>query len=253
MKKIWIASLAALAALFPAAALAADALPSIDPLASTNGLLQTLIGSGDNATTVQIAILLTLLTLLPSILIMFTGFTRIVIVLGFTRSAMGMQQQPPNQIIVGLALFLTLFVMAPTLDAVYNTAYLPLQNGEINQMEFVDRAKTPIQEFMLRQTQQEELDFFLKTSKIQRADLSTVPFHVVVPAFIVSEIKRAFKIGFMIYIPFIVIDMVVASTLMSMGMMMLPPSMISLPFKILLFILVDGWSLTIGTLITSFR
>ncbi len=209
--------------------------------------------SGDNATTTNIAILLTVLSLAPSLLIMLTGFTRIIIVLSFTRTAMGTQSMPPNQVLVGLALFLTLFVMSPVVDKVYADAYQPMAAGEITMQEAARRAEAPISEFMMRQTYSSDMKFFMDTAQIGPVEsASDIPFRVAVPAFITSEIKRAFYIGFMIYIPFIVIDMVVASTLMSMGMMMLPPSMISLPFKVLLFILVDGWQLTIGTLITSF-
>ena len=209
---------------------------------------------GDNATTVQIALLLTVLTLAPSILMMLTGFTRIIIVLSFMRNAMGTQQMPSNQVLIGLALFLTLFVMWPTFEAVKTQAYDPFVAEEISQSEAISRAAVPISEFMLSQTQKTDLDFFVKNANLEAPPETPydVPFRVLAPAFITSEIKRAFSIGFAIYIPFIVIDMVVASTLMSLGMMMLPPSMISLPFKVLLFIMVDGWQLTIGTLLKTF-
>lgn len=207
---------------------------------------------GESTETIDIVILLTILTLLPSIVIMLTGFTRIVIVLSFIRNAMGMQQTPPNQVIIGLALFLTFFVMSPVIQTVYDDAYVPYTAGEITQDEFLDTAMVPLHDFMFRQTYKDDLDFFIGLSKTEVTDVEAVPNHVLIPAFLTSEIKRAFQIGFFIYIPFIVIDMVVASTLMAMGMMMLPPAMISLPFKVLLFVLVDGWQLVIGTLVTSF-
>ena len=211
---------------------------------------------GENAQTVDIVILLTILTLLPSILLMITGFTRILIVLSFIRHALGMQQTPPNQVLIGLALFLTLFVMLPVFDKVYDEAYVPFSSQEIEQDEFVERAMGPFREFMLSQVADSDMNFFISISG-QDYGVDTeydeeVPNRVLIPAFLTSEIKRAFWIGFVIYIPFIVIDIIVASTLMSMGMMMLPPAMLSLPFKVLLFVLVDGWQLIIGELIRSF-
>jgi len=208
---------------------------------------------GENTQSVDIIILLTILTLLPSILIMLTGFTRIIIVLGFVRNALGMQQSPPNQVLIGLALFLTLFVMSPVVSTIYNEAYVPYTNQEISQDEFIDNAMAPLREFMTAQTFQEDLDFFVGMSNQEIEDVDNIPNSVLIPAFMTSEIKNAFWIGFCIYIPFIVIDMIVASMLMAMGMMMLPPAMISLPFKVLLFVLVDGWQLIIGTLVGSFR
>jgi len=207
---------------------------------------------GENAQTVDIVILLTILTLLPSILLMLTGFTRILIVLSFVRNALGMQQTPPNQVLIGLALFLTLFVMLPVFDTIYDEAYVPFTNQEIEQDEFISRAMGPFREFMLSQVADTDMNFFIAVSGMEFETDADIPHRVLIPAFLTSEIKRAFWIGFMIYIPFIVIDMIVASTLMSMGMMMLPPAMISLPFKVLLFVLVDGWQLIIGELIRSF-
>lgn len=207
-----------------------------------------------SATSVQILLLLTILSLAPSILIMMTGFTRIIIVLGFTRNALGVQQMPPNQVLVGLALFLTFFVMSPVITKVNDTAYQPFVQGRINQQVALDRAMVPIREFMLKQTYDKDLTLFANMDQIDSAEnVDQIPNSVVIPAFITSEIKRAFQIGFFIYIPFIIIDMIVSSTLMSMGMMMLPPTAISLPFKVLLFVLVDGWGLTIKTLIMSFK
>jgi flagellar biosynthetic protein FliP len=221
-----------------------------------NGTLSDIVKTlfGESAQTVDIVILLTILTLLPSIVIMLTGFTRIVIVLGFIRNALGMQQTPPNQVIIGLALFLTFFVMGPVFSEVYEDAYEPYSAGEITQTEFFERAMVPLREFMLRQAQNSDLSFFMKLAGedgvVESAD--DIPTRALIPAFMTSEIKTAFRIGFYIYIPFIVIDMVVASTLMAMGMMMLPPAMISLPFKVMLFVMVDGWQLVIGTVVGSF-
>jgi len=213
---------------------------------------------GESTQTVDIIILLTILTLLPSILLMLTGFTRILIVLSFVRNSLGMQQTPPNQVLIGLALFLTFFVMQPVFSRVNQEAYAPFVAGEIEQDELITRAMVPTREFMFEQVADSDLTFFLNLSGEENIsgddfDEALVPNSVLIPAFLTSEIKQAFWIGFMIYIPFIVIDMIVASTLMAMGMMMLPPAMISLPFKVLLFVMVDGWQLIIGTVIQSFR
>ena len=207
---------------------------------------------GENAQAVDIVILLTILTLLPSILLMLTGFTRILIVLSFMRNALGMQQTPPNQILIGLALFLTLFVMMPTFNQIYEDAYEPYTNQEITQDEFIERAMGPFREFMFSQVTDSDMNFFVAMSGEEYETDDDIPDRVLIPAFMTSEIKRAFWIGFVIFIPFIVIDMIVASTLMSMGMMMLPPAMISLPFKILMFVMVDGWQLVMGALLESF-
>ena len=227
------------------------ALTSVTASAAINEIVTTLFG--ENTQTVDIIILLTILTLLPSILMMMTGFTRILIVLSFIRNALGMQQTPPNQVLVGLALFLTFFVMSPVLTSVYNDAYLPFVAQEITQDEFIDKVMEPTHKFMADQTTSSDLEFFVRISREDIPDIESVPNKVLIPAFIMSEIKQAFIIGFFIYIPFVVIDMVVASTLMAMGMMMLPPAMISLPFKVLMFVLVDGWQLVIGTLVKSFK
>ena len=222
--------------------------------APANGALGNLVTSvfGENTQTIDIVLLLTILTLAPSILIMLTGFTRIIIVLAFIRNAMGMQQTPPNQVLIGLALFLTFFIMRPVLSQVYEAAYLPYRAGEIAQEELISTAMGPIREFMLRQIFISDLQFFTEISGVSAEELDDIPNSTVIPAFITSEIKRAFQIGFFIYIPFIIVDMVVASTLMSMGMMMLPPAMISLPFKVLLFVMIDGWQLVIKTLLDGF-
>jgi len=219
-------------------------------IGSLNQIVRTLFG--ESAQTVDIVILLTILTLLPSILMMLTGFTRIIIVLSFIRQALGMQQTPPNQILIGLALFLTFFVMQPVLSRVYDEAYVPFSEGEISQEEFIETAMVPLREFMEYQTFESDMSFFMAMAGDDYPDLESLPNSVLIPAFITSEIKHAMWIGFMIYIPFIVIDMIVASTLMSMGMMMLPPAMISLPFKVLLFVMVDGWQLIIGSLFQTF-
>jgi flagellar biosynthetic protein FliP len=207
----------------------------------------------DYVFSIRLLILLTILTLAPSILIMLTSFTRIVIVLSFIRNALGMQQTPPNQVVIGLALFLTFFVMAPVGSEINTSAIQPYMNEEITFDEALDRAIEPVREFMFKQTRDKDLALFLNISETKADSLDQIPNHVLIPAFIISELKTAFQIGFVIYIPFLVIDMVVSSTLMSMGMMMLPPVIISLPFKILLFILVDGWNLIVKSLIMGFN
>ncbi|HWR07526.1 flagellar type III secretion system pore protein FliP [Sporomusa sp.] len=206
------------------------------------------------ALSLQIFLTLTVLSLAPSILVMMTSFTRIIVVLSFLRSALGTQQMPPNQILVGLALFLTFFTMSPYFDQVNKSALQPMLDGTINQETAITEAVKPMREFMFKQTRENDLALFVNLSEMPRPNSpEDVPTSVVIPAFVISELKTAFQIGFLIYIPFIVIDMVVASTLMAMGMMMVPPVMISLPFKILLFILVDGWHLIIRSLVTSFN
>ncbi|WP_242941161.1 flagellar type III secretion system pore protein FliP [Sporobacter termitidis] len=201
----------------------------------------------------QIIMILTAITLIPTMLIMLTGFTRIIIVLSIVRNAIGLQNMPPNTVIIGLAIFITYFVMSPVLTQINDVAYQPYIKNEIQFTEFSEKAMEPIRDFMLKETYQSDLGFFEDLAKIDAStDVKSVPDHVIIASFITSELKHAFAIGFFIYIPFIVIDMIVASTLMAMGMMMLPPAMISMPFKILLFVLVDGWKMTIGTLINSF-
>jgi len=206
------------------------------------------------ASTIQLLLLLTVLTLVPSILVLMTGFTRIVIVMSFVRNAMGTQQMPPNQVLIGLSLFLTLFLMSPVITEVYDKAYQPMIRNEITQEDALENAMQPIRNFMFKQTRNKDLELFLNLAKQENPEsLEEIPSSVLIPAFITSEIKTAFQIGFWLYLPFIIIDMVVASTLMSMGMMMLPPVMISMPFKILLFILVDGWNLVVEGLIKGFK
>jgi len=205
------------------------------------------------STSVKLLLVLTVLSLAPSILILMTSFARIMIVLSFTRTALATNTSPPNQVLIGLALFLTFFIMAPTFQEVNEQALQPLFNEEIGLDEAYDRASLPFKEFMAQHTRQKDLQLFLDYNQAERpASVEEIPLTMLVPAFALSEIKTAFQIGFMIFIPFLVIDMVVASVLMSMGMMMLPPVMISLPFKILLFILVDGWYLVIKSLLQSF-
>ena len=243
---------AALVLALPAAALAApargDGLGLPDIAVSVGG------DQGDPGVTLSILALFTLLTLAPSLLIMMTGFTRILIVLSFVRNALGTQQMPPNQVLVGFSLFLTLFVMAPTFDRVNERALQPYLDRSIPAKVALERAEQPIKGFMLRQTRASDLSLFVKLSREPaprtRGDVALT---TLVPAFMVSEIKTAFQVGFLIYIPFLIIDLVVASTLMSMGMMMLPPVLISLPFKILLFVLVDGWSLITQSLVAGFH
>lgn len=208
---------------------------------------------GSNA--VQILLLLGGLTLIPALLFTVTGFTRILIVLGFIRTAIGTPTAPPNQVLVGIALFLTIFVMAPTLNAIKNDAWDPLQAHKISQEQAIRRAEEPLRKFMFEQTRTGDLALFVRLSRMReqprtRAD---IPTYVLIPAFVVSELKTAFQIGFLIFLPFLVIDLIVASTLMSMGMIMLPPVFISLPFKILLFVLVDGWGLVTESLVKSFN
>lgn len=206
------------------------------------------------ADTLGIIEMLTLMALIPSILIMTTCFTRIIIVLSFLRNALGLQQTPPNQVLIGIALFLSLFIMSPVLSEVNTTAYQPYKQKQITQEEFIQKASVPMKEFMLKQTKKEDLNLFIDLSKAKDVtDVKTLPMTTVIPAFITSELKRAFLIGFLIFIPFLIIDIVVSSTLMSMGMIMLPPAMISLPFKLLLFVLVDGWGLLFKALAASFN
>ena len=201
----------------------------------------------------QLIILMTVLTLLPSMVILMTSFTRIIIVLSLLRQALGTAQTPPNQVLIGIALFLTLYIMNPVLQEIYNEALLPVQNEEISFDVGLDRAIIPLQEFMLGQTREKDMLLFMDMAEQPPVEeMADIPLSVLVPAFITSELKTAFTIGFLIYIPFIIIDLVVASVLMSMGMMMLSPMMISLPFKLLLFVLVDGWGLVTGSLVSTF-
>jgi flagellar biosynthetic protein FliP len=206
------------------------------------------------STPVQLLLLMALLSVLPGLLLVATGFTRILIVLGFVRNALGTQSMPPNQILVGIALFLSLFVMTPTIRAVDKAAIEPYRAHQITQHEAIVRGLEPLRTFMFKQTRDADLALFLKLAHAKRPQTrADVPTHILIPAFVISELKTAFQIGFLIYLPFLIIDMIVSATLMSMGMMMLPPVMISLPFKILLFVLVDGWHLVAESLVGSFH
>lgn len=217
--------------------------------------------SVDNANTpktyvdnIKLLIIFTILTLLPSFIIMMTSFVRIAVVLSFLKSAIGAQQSIPSQVLVGLALFLTIFIMAPTVNTINNDAIKPFLNNEINQNEAYEKGTKPIKEFMLKQTRTKDLELFREESKVDKdVEPMDMPLYTIIPAFMISELKRAFEMGFLLYIPFLIIDLVVASVLMSMGMFMLPPVMVSLPFKILLFVMVDGWYLVVKSLILSFK
>lgn len=232
-----------------------DTNTTIDGDSSDSDLLGITIGTDSESVSsaLQIVIVLTVIALCPSILIMLTSFTRIIIVLSFTRSALNTQSSPPNQVLIGIALFLTIFIMSPTFMEIYEEAYVPFSNEEINQDEFFDKAVSPLREFMLKQVDSQDLDTMCELGGVTEVETSDdIPTTVLIPAFIISELRIAFWIGFLIYVPFLVIDMVVSSTLMSMGMMMLPPTTISMPFKILLFVLADGWNLVIVNLMKTF-
>lgn len=234
-----------------------DELVGRDPGSS---LLQEIIGV-DASQPLEIIILLTLIALLPSMLIMMTCFARIVIVLGFLRSAMQTQNTPPNMVLTGLALFLTIFIMAPVFAEINEIAYQPYANEEITTAEALEKASVPLKRFMLKQTTNDDLEFFINIAKAEIPEggltdeykENELSLTVIIPSFMIGELKRAFQMGFMIFLPFLIIDIVVGSTLMSMGMMMLPPAMISMPFKILVFVLADGWNLLIGSIVTSYN
>ncbi|NLM35447.1 MAG: flagellar type III secretion system pore protein FliP [Clostridiales bacterium] len=207
----------------------------------------------DYVSNIKLLIILTILTLLPSFIIMLTSFTRTIVVFSFLKSAIGAQQAIPNQVLIGLALFLTIFIMAPTYNQINDKALKPYMEGTITQQQAIEEGSKPLREFMLKQTRQKDLQLFVEVANIEgEITRDNVPLYIVIPAFAISELKTAFTMGFLLYIPFLIIDLVVASVLMSMGMFMLPPVMISLPFKLLLFVMVDGWNLLIKTLITSF-
>ena len=211
-------------------------------------------GSGTTySLTVQTLLLLTLLSFIPAMVLMMTSFTRIIIVFSLLRQAMGTQTSPPNQVLLGLALFLTFFIMSPVADKVYTEAYLPMSEGKIGLDKALETAAVPMKAFMLKQIREADLSLFVNLANVEPVDKAEeLPMRVIIPAFVTSELKTAFQIGFIVFIPFIVIDMVVASILMSMGMMMMSPVIVSLPFKIMLFVLVDGWTLLIGSLVQSF-
>lgn len=226
-------------------------------LAADPGISITMNGvqtPSGTANTLQIIFMLTLVALAPSILIMMTSFTRIIIVLSLLRNAMGLQQSPPNQVLVGIALFLTLFIMMPVGQEINKNAYQPYVNNKITLQQAETQALKPLRTFMLKNTENASMKTFLNMAKIKSVKTNDdIPTHVLIPAFILSELKRAFMMGFVLYLPFLVIDIIVASTLMSMGMVMLPPTMLSLPLKLALFVLVDGWSLTVQSLVQSFK
>jgi flagellar biosynthetic protein FliP len=231
--------------------------PALPALAQHAGLpaFTSVPGPGGSQTyslPIQTLLFLTALTFLPALLLMMTGFTRIIIVLSLLRQAIGTPSAPPNQVLVGLALFLNFFVMAPTLDSIYKDAYQPFSQNKIDAAQVIERAGVPLRQFMLKQTREADLGLFMKLAGSDATTPDQVPMKVLIPAFVTSELKTAFQIGFLIFIPFLIIDMVVSSVLMSMGMMMLSPVMISLPFKIMLFVLADGWNLLIGSLVRSF-
>jgi flagellar biosynthetic protein FliP len=226
-------------------------------MAQSVAQLPLLIGTGSSGANysvpVQTLLFFTALSFLPAVLLMMTGFTRIVIVLSLLRQALGTQSVPPNQVVIGLSLFLTLFVMGPTLDQVYSEAYLPYSTNAIPFDQALVKAEAPMRQFMAKQTRQSDLALFVKLAKLDPGSTAAVvPMRVLVPAFVISELKSAFQIGFMIFIPFLVIDIVIASILMSLGMMMLSPVLVALPFKLMIFVLADGWNLLVGSLAASF-
>ncbi len=235
------------------------ALLALSAVAHAQGLpaINSAPGPGGSTTytlTIQTLLLLTALTFIPAVVLMMTAFTRIVIVLSLLRHAMGTQTAPPNQVLIGLALFLSFFVMGPTLEKVYDEAYVPLSENRINIVQAGERAAGPMRSFMLSQTREADIAMFAGVARIDKIEKpEDTPLRILIPAFVISELKTAFQIGFILFIPFLIIDMVVASLLMSMGMMMMSPVMVALPFKLMLFVLVDGWHLVIGSLIQSFN
>ncbi|WP_445681951.1 flagellar type III secretion system pore protein FliP [Radicibacter daui] len=222
-------------------------------LAQTLSLDLDQLGGSTTARLIQIIAFVSVITMAPSLLVMVTSFTRIVVVMSFLRTALGTQQAPPSQVVIALSMFLTFFIMAPTLQRSYEEGLKPMMNEQVDQLDGLARIASPFHDFMIIHTREKDLALFLEIAKIgpvQQA--SQVPYHVLIPAFMISELKRAFEIGFLLFLPFLIIDMVVASVLMSMGMMMLPPVMISVPFKLIFFVLVDGWYLVVGSLVQSY-
>ena len=233
------------------------ALAAAQPVPPTGPSLPLMVGQGGSGASysvpIQTLLFFTALSFLPAVMLLMTGFTRIVIVLSLLRQALGTQAAPPNQVIIGLSLFLTFFVMSPTLDKVYEQAWQPYSTNQIDVTEALKRGEVPMRAFMLKQTRQSDVELFAKLAKIDASVKGEdVPFKVLVPAFVTSELKTAFQIGFLIFIPFLIIDMIVASVLMSLGMMMLSPVLVALPFKLMLFVLADGWNLLLGSLAASF-
>lgn len=253
-KKFFYVVLAAAAVMIPAVLFAQNAGGVTMPIPKIAFNITEAKGSKDVALSLQILFLLSILTLAPSIIIMMTAFTRVVIVLDFVKRALSLQQMPPNQVIVGLSLFLTFFIMAPTFTEMNEKALQPYLNGQISNQQFFDRGMEPMREFMFRQTREKDIALFVKLSKIEKPkSRKDIPSYCLIPAFMISELRIAFEIGVFLFLPFIVIDMIIASALMAMGMIMLPPVMISLPFKLILFILIDGWNLLVYELVRSFR
>ena len=234
--------------------LATPAFAQAAPAGGLDRALTTISGDGRPLSlSLQILVLMSLLTVLPSLVLMMTSFTRIIIVLSILRQALGLQQTPPNQVLVGLALFLSIFVMKPSIDQINQTAYTPYGAGQIPIEEAISRSGTVLHGFMVKQTRQTDLKLFMDLAKAPAvATPADIPFSILLPAFVTSELKTAFQIGFLIFLPFLIIDLVIASTLMALGMVMLSPAIISMPFKLLLFVLVDGWALTMGSLAGSF-
>ncbi len=243
----------------PASAPAAPATPAAAPASGGSQPLRLNIGiegnerPGDVGIAIQLVIIMTLLTLAPSLVVLMTSFTRIVIVLGFVRTALGVPTAPSNQIVVGLSLFLTLFLMGPVFDQINNEALQPYLNGKMTSAQAMDQAAQPLKAFMLKQTRTRDLEFFLQLGRFGPTTVAELPMRVVVPAFVISELQTAFQMGFLIFLPFLVIDFLVSSILMALGMMMMPPTVVALPFKLLLFVLVDGWHLVVKSIVESFR
>ncbi len=251
--KVLICVLAGLFVLLPVCALFAQEGGVRMPIPKITFDVREATSPKDVALSLQVLFLLTVLTLAPSIALMMTSFTRVVIVLDFVKRALSLQQMPPNQVIVGLSIFLTIFIMAPTFNEVNDTALQPYLKGKINNTQFYERGMEPMRKFMFKQTRKKDIALFIELAKLEKPKSEKdVPSYCLIPAFMISELKRAFEIGVYLFIPFIVIDMIVASALMAMGMIMLPPVMISLPFKLVLFILVDGWNLLVYELVKSF-
>ena len=233
-------------------AVGAQAQSTAQPLKLNIDLSGGTAGIGDLSVSVQIVILMTLLTLAPSIVMLMTSFTRIVIVLGFVRQAIGVPSAPSNQIIVGLSMFLTFFIMTPVVDRIHDDALQPYIDGTIKSVEALQRAQTPLKEFMLRQTRTRDIEFFLELGGYGPTPVKDLPMRIVIPSFVLSELQTAFQMGFLVFLPFLVIDFLVSTVLMALGMMMMPPTIVALPFKLLLFVLVDGWELVVRSLVQSF-
>ncbi|MBB6630464.1 flagellar type III secretion system pore protein FliP [Clostridium algidicarnis] len=251
-KKTCMTVLAMVIVMIAIGSVSANAAPTV-PIPKMNFNIDGATSNGDYVSSIKMLIMLTILTMLPGFIIMMTSFTRIIVSFSFLKGALGAQQSIPNQVLIGLALFLTIFIMAPVYNDINEVAFKPLMEEKITTEKAFEEGAKPLREFMLKQTRQKDLSLFMEIGKMgEEVTKENVPLYVVVPAFAISELKTAFQIGFLIYIPFIVIDMVVASVLMSMGMFMLPPVLISMPFKLLLFVMVDGWYLVVRSLILSF-